>query len=77
MLWYSAELFDAETVRRLLGRFRTLLESIAADPGQRLSGLRLLSEEESGGLAPEDFPEADLSVRDFENLLLSLGGADA
>jgi amino acid adenylation domain-containing protein len=77
MLWYSAELFDAETVRRLLRRFRTLLESIAADPGQRLSGLRLLGEEESGGLAPEDFPDAELSVSDFENLLLSLGGADA
>ena len=70
MLWHSSELFDAETIRRLLRRFRTLLESIVADPGQRLSSLRLLSDTESEGYSPEDFPDADLSVKDLESLLM-------
>jgi amino acid adenylation domain-containing protein len=74
MLWYSAELFDAETIRRLLRHFRTLLESVVADPQQRLSNLRLLSDAEADGLTPEDFPDAGLSMKDFESLLMTGGG---
>ncbi len=77
MLWYSAELFDAETIRRLLRHFRTLLESIVADPNQRLSNLRLLSDAEADGLTPADFPDAGLSMKDFESLLMSGGASDA
>jgi amino acid adenylation domain-containing protein len=43
---YNTELFEAETVRRLLGHYLTLLECAAADPEQRVTGLRLLTEEE-------------------------------
>ncbi|MBT2230237.1 non-ribosomal peptide synthetase [Nonomuraea sp. NEAU-A123] len=41
-LFYSTELFDRETVTRLAARFQTLLASILASPGARLSELDLL-----------------------------------
>jgi non-ribosomal peptide synthetase component F len=40
---YSADLFEAPTVTRMLEHFRVLLESVAADPGQRLSALSMLA----------------------------------
>ncbi|WP_433511782.1 amino acid adenylation domain-containing protein [Nonomuraea sp. CA-143628] len=40
--FYSAELFDRETVTRLVARFQTLLASIVAAPEARLSELDLL-----------------------------------
>ncbi|HVR98872.1 MAG TPA: amino acid adenylation domain-containing protein, partial [Thermoanaerobaculia bacterium] len=43
---YNARLFEAVTVRRLLGHLRTLLHAAVAGPGVRLSGLPLLSPEE-------------------------------
>ena len=43
---YSSDLFEAPTIRRLLGHYRTLLESVAARPGDRLSELSLLTEGE-------------------------------
>ncbi len=46
-LEYAADLFDEETVRRMLGGFRTLVEGALADPDRRLSELPLLSAEES------------------------------
>ncbi|HYH82412.1 MAG TPA: amino acid adenylation domain-containing protein [Longimicrobium sp.] len=45
-LAYHTALFDAETARRLLGHFRTLLREAAADPGRRLSALSLMDDEE-------------------------------
>jgi len=42
-LEYSTDLFNADTMARLLGHYRTLLESIVADPAQRLSDLALLT----------------------------------
>src|SRR5262249_7202220 len=42
-LEYNTDLFEAATVRRLLGHFRNLLEAAADDPGRRLSELPLLS----------------------------------
>ena len=42
----NAELFDEDRITRLLGHFHNLLESIVADPRQRLSQLPLLSERE-------------------------------
>ncbi|HEV2735927.1 MAG TPA: condensation domain-containing protein, partial [Longimicrobiaceae bacterium] len=41
-LLYRAELFEAGTVARMVGTLETLLESMAAVPGQRLSGVSLL-----------------------------------
>ncbi|HEX8707620.1 MAG TPA: amino acid adenylation domain-containing protein, partial [Pyrinomonadaceae bacterium] len=43
---YSTDLFDAETIKRLIGHFQTLVESVAADPEQRLSALPLLTDAE-------------------------------
>src|SRR5205085_2795194 len=45
-LEYSTDLFQKATAARMLGHFRNLLESIAADPGQALSELHLLAEAE-------------------------------
>lgn len=42
-LVYNADLFDAATIARMLGHFRTLLESIVADPEQRLLDQSLLT----------------------------------
>jgi amino acid adenylation domain-containing protein len=45
-LKYSTDLFDAESIRRMVNQFQVLLEGIAADPAQRLSALPLLAESE-------------------------------
>jgi amino acid adenylation domain-containing protein len=42
-LEYSTELFEASTIKRMAAHFRTLLESIVANPEQRISRLPLLS----------------------------------
>ena len=41
-LEYSTELFEATTIKRMAAHFRTLLESILANPEQRISDLPLL-----------------------------------
>jgi amino acid adenylation domain-containing protein len=43
---YTPALFDAATVRRLLGNFEVLLRGVAADPSARLSKLPVLTEAE-------------------------------
>ncbi|MBE9178535.1 amino acid adenylation domain-containing protein [Oculatella sp. LEGE 06141] len=43
---YSTDLFDQPTIARLVSHFQTLLESIVANPQQRLSDLSLLTPEE-------------------------------
>jgi amino acid adenylation domain-containing protein len=40
---YSADLFDETTIGRLLDHFQTLLESIVADPAQRIEQLPLMT----------------------------------
>ncbi|MEE8523718.1 MAG: amino acid adenylation domain-containing protein [Thermoanaerobaculia bacterium] len=51
---YRSELFEPETVRRILDHFQRLLEGIAQDPEQSLGELALLSPEERRQLlAPE------------------------
>jgi non-ribosomal peptide synthetase component F len=45
-LEYNADLFDAAGAARILRQFETLLESIAAQPGARISTLELRSERE-------------------------------
>jgi amino acid adenylation domain-containing protein len=52
-LIYNCDLFDATTIRRLLGHFQTLLEGIASDPQQRLFDLPLLTESERRQLLVE------------------------
>ena len=46
MAVYNADLFEAETVGRLLGHFRVLLEEIVARPDKPLSELDLITEAE-------------------------------
>ncbi|HEX5708242.1 MAG TPA: amino acid adenylation domain-containing protein, partial [Pyrinomonadaceae bacterium] len=43
---YSLDLFEPETIRRMQGRFETLLRGIVANPEARLSEFEILSEEE-------------------------------
>jgi amino acid adenylation domain-containing protein len=43
---YSTDLFEAETLRRMLSHFTVILEGIAADPDRAIGALRLLTEEE-------------------------------
>ncbi|MEH2324927.1 MAG: amino acid adenylation domain-containing protein [Nostoc sp.] len=43
---YSTDLFDQSTITRMLGHFQILLESIVANPKQRISDLALLTERE-------------------------------
>ncbi|HEY7908027.1 MAG TPA: condensation domain-containing protein, partial [Thermomicrobiales bacterium] len=43
---YSSDLFDAPTIVRMIGHFRTLLEGVVADPARRVSELPLLTDAE-------------------------------
>jgi non-ribosomal peptide synthetase component F/thioesterase domain-containing protein len=43
---YNAELFDASTIDRMLGHFKTLLEGIIANPDCRITELPLLTQAE-------------------------------
>ena len=61
---FNTDLFDAETISRLLDHFHVLLEGIVADPDQRVADLPILSEAEkhqllvewnnTGGAPPSD-----------------------
>ncbi|HVR99264.1 MAG TPA: amino acid adenylation domain-containing protein [Thermoanaerobaculia bacterium] len=57
-LEYSRDLFEAPTIERLLGHFRTLLEGAVAAPAERLSELPLLSRAERQELL-RDWSTAD------------------
>lgn len=60
---YSTALFDDKSITRMLGHFQTLLESIVANPEQRISDLSLLTEQERQELlidwndTKRDYPE--------------------
>jgi amino acid adenylation domain-containing protein len=45
-LQYNTDLFDAETIIRMLGHFRVLLEGVVANPNQRLARLPVLTQAE-------------------------------
>ena len=47
MVWeYSSDLFEPDTIERMVGHYQTLLEGIVADPNQRISDLSLLTNAE-------------------------------
>jgi len=52
-LTYSTDLFDSGTIARMLNHFQTLLESIVANPKQRLSDLPILNPAERDRLLVE------------------------
>jgi amino acid adenylation domain-containing protein len=43
---YNTDLFDDATIARLMGHYETLLESIVADPDQRISDVQILTDTE-------------------------------
>ena len=43
---YNTDLFDNATIARLIGHYETLLESIVADPDQRISDVQILTDAE-------------------------------
>ena len=43
---YNTDLFDSETIRRLLSRYEVLLNSIVAQPDTRLNALEMLTDSE-------------------------------
>ncbi len=51
---YNAELFNAETMARMVDHFHTLLQGIITNPGQRISELPLLTPQEQQTLVPQD-----------------------
>jgi amino acid adenylation domain-containing protein len=50
---YNTDLFDASTVRWMLGHYRTLLEGIASDPDRHISRLPVLTETERIALSSQ------------------------
>lgn len=50
---YNTDLFDHETITRMMGHFRTLLKGISAAPEQRVSDLPLMTETERGQILNE------------------------
>ncbi|MCA1634100.1 MAG: amino acid adenylation domain-containing protein, partial [Acidobacteria bacterium] len=56
---YNSDLFDAGTVRRMLGHFRSLLEHAAADPDRPLRSIPLVTQEEQSLLASWNDTRAD------------------
>ena len=52
-LEFNTDLFDASTIKRMLGHFQVRLEGIVANPEQRLSALPLLTEPERHQLLVE------------------------
>jgi non-ribosomal peptide synthetase component F len=72
-LEYDVDLFDPVGMKTMLVHFRTLLENIVESPDQPLSSLRLLSDTESQGQRPLDFPDLQLSQKDLEKILIEIG----
>jgi NRPS condensation-like uncharacterized protein len=71
-LRYKTDLFEASTIVQMLKSFQTLLQSIVAEPERRLSNLRLLIDEETGGYSINSFPDAELSQNEFEKLMMEI-----
>nr|WP_246276572.1 amino acid adenylation domain-containing protein [Microcoleus asticus] len=56
---YSRDLFNADTIERMVGHFQTLLEGIVANPEQKIAELPLLTELERQQLAAWNNTETD------------------
>ncbi len=69
---YNTDLFDAGTIRRMLGHFQTLLAGVAADPDQPICTLPLLTEAERQQLlvtwndTAADYPQDQCAHHLFE-----------
>ena len=67
-LAYRSDLFDASTIQRMLGHFKTLLESIAKNPDARISELSLLTEEERQALLQSTAVPSEIPVTCLHHL---------
>jgi non-ribosomal peptide synthetase component F len=82
-LEYDTDLFDKVTIQRMLGHFRTLLESIVADPLKPIGALRMLPESEEQQLLVEwnntrtDYPRKASITELFEEQALAAGDSVA
>jgi aspartate racemase len=71
-LAYNTDLFDGETITRMLGHYQVLLKAIVSNPQQRLSALPLLTEAERRQLLVEwnntatEYPHEQTIHRLFE-----------
>ena len=71
-LEYNTDLFDRDTISRMLGHFETLLEGVVADPERRVLQLPLLTEVERRQLLTDwnntetDFPREQCIHQIFE-----------
>jgi hypothetical protein len=74
---YNTDIFEATTIERMMDQYRRLLEAVVENPEQRLSDIHLITDEETGGYGSADFPDAELSQMDFENLVANLSQIDA
>lgn len=69
---YNAEMFDASTIERMLGHFKTLLEGIVANPDRPIAELPLLTPPEQNQLLLEwngnqaDYPQNSCIYQWFE-----------
>ena len=68
---YSEELFKRETIELLFDRYRNLLESIVANPEERLSQLELHGHVETADYKLPEFL-TDLSLREMDKLLVEI-----
>jgi amino acid adenylation domain-containing protein len=72
-LEYNTDIFDASTISRMQGHFRTLIESVIADPDQRISQVPMLTQTEQRQLLVEwnetqaDYP-ADACIHEIFEL---------
>src|SRR6202008_3435979 len=64
---YSTELFDKQTVQKLIGHYQTVLEGVVAAPEQPLSSLAILQDSEINSDAVANF-EVKLSRKDLEGV---------
>ncbi|HYW69964.1 MAG TPA: amino acid adenylation domain-containing protein, partial [Pyrinomonadaceae bacterium] len=72
VLAYNTDLFDGATITEMVSRFQNLLQLIVEDPDQHIADFRLISNAAASGFSRTDFPRANLSQKDFENLLAQL-----
>ena len=69
VLEYSTDLFEAQTIRRMLGHFRVLLESALQNPSEKVSRLPLLTlAEQTRLLKRPDDSELDIPGRPLHQL---------
>ncbi|MEV3965077.1 amino acid adenylation domain-containing protein [Nocardia sp. NPDC050193] len=72
---YSADLFDADTVDSLMGRWLRILESVAAEPDAAVGSMDILDAAERAGLLTRSGPGAP-APRTFAELLAAAAARD-